>query len=372
MPARQRGSVVRRGSTWHARYYDEHRTRVSRGGFATKTSAREWVDREVAQVEALARGEVVPSRDRPQTVDALLDVFLERHGRTIDPATKRKLTTQLRHARTTFGPRHPDTLRRIDLEDWRELLPAGSRHDVFRAFRQALAWATARGLATRDASAGIRNPKRKRHERREVHPFESWTEVETVAAELNPRFRALPFVAVGCGLRPEELFGLHRADVDRAAGVLHVQRRYTGGELKDGGKTPGSVRAIPLRRVVLDALDAMPTRIDTPVLFPGVRGGYVDLEKFRHTEWAPALRAAGLEHRRLYDCRHTFATWSIEARVELWYLARVMGTSVTQLEDTYARWLKRTDDQLRAAFDAYDTESRRRETDGVPAGRALV
>jgi hypothetical protein len=31
-----------------------------------------------------------------------------------------------------------------------------------------------------------------------------------------------------------------------------------------------------------------------------------------------------------------------------------MGTSVVQLEDTYARWLKRTDDQLRAAFDAYD------------------
>jgi hypothetical protein len=32
-----------------------------------------------------------------------------------------------------------------------------------------------------------------------------------------------------------------------------------------------------------------------------------------------------------------------------------MGTSVTQLEDTYARWLTRTDDQLRAAFDAYDS-----------------
>src|SRR5690242_8379728 len=31
-----------------------------------------------------------------------------------------------------------------------------------------------------------------------------------------------------------------------------------------------------------------------------------------------------------------------------------MGTSVTQIEDTYARWLKRTDEQLRAAFDAYD------------------
>jgi len=31
-----------------------------------------------------------------------------------------------------------------------------------------------------------------------------------------------------------------------------------------------------------------------------------------------------------------------------------MGTSVRELEDTYLRWLKRTDEQLRAAFDAYD------------------
>jgi len=32
----------------------------------------------------------------------------------------------------------------------------------------------------------------------------------------------------------------------------------------------------------------------------------------------------------------------------------VIGTSIRELEDTYFRWLRRTDDQLRAAFDAYD------------------
>ncbi len=76
--------------------------------------------------------------------------------------------------------------------------------------------------------------------------------------------------------------------------------------------------------------------------------------RFRHRAWTPALRAAGVDHRRIYDCRHTFATWSIESGIHLWHLATIMGTSVVQLEDTYARWLKRTDDHLRAAFDAYD------------------
>jgi hypothetical protein len=31
-----------------------------------------------------------------------------------------------------------------------------------------------------------------------------------------------------------------------------------------------------------------------------------------------------------------------------------MGTSVRELEDTYFRWPTRTDEQLRAAFGAYD------------------
>jgi len=34
-----------------------------------------------------------------------------------------------------------------------------------------------------------------------------------------------------------------------------------------------------------------------------------------------------------------------------------MGTSVVQIEDTYPRWLKRTNDHLRALFDAYDTRA---------------
>jgi integrase len=207
---------------------------------------------------------------------------------------------------------------------------------------------------TRDASVGIRNPKRKRHERGEIQPFETWDEVFAIADELDQRYRAIPIVGVGTSLRPEELFGLHRADVDRAAGALYVRRRFTGGALKEGGKTGGSVRTVPLRKVVLDTLDAMPARIDTPVLFPAPRGGYIDGERFREREWKPALRAAGIDHRGPKMMRHTFATWAIEGGVQLSHLATIMGTSVRELEDTYFRWLKRTDDQLRAVFDVYD------------------
>ncbi len=99
----------------------------------------------------------------------------------------------------------------------------------------------------------------------------------------------------------------------------------------------------------------MPTRIDTPILFPAARGGYIEINKFRHREWTPALRAAGVPHRSIYTMRHTFATWAIEdGRIPLPQLATIMGTSIREIEDTYFRWLRRTDETLRAALDDYD------------------
>jgi integrase len=256
-----------------------------------------------------------------------------------------------------FGDRHPDSLNRLEIEDWRATISPGSRHGVFRAFRQALAWAHARGLCEREPSAGIKNPKRRRHERKPIIPFESWAEVETIADEIDPRYRAIPIFATGTGLRPEEWIALERSDIDRQARLVHVSKRYSGGELKQGTKTVPE-RFVPLRQRVLDALDSIVPRIDTKLLFPAPRGGYIDIEKWRWREWTPTLRAAGIEHRPIYAMRHSFITWALEdGSIPLTQLAPIAGTSIREIEDTYHRWLKRTDERLIAALDAYDERS---------------
>jgi integrase len=77
-------------------------------------------------------------------------------------------------------------------------------------------------------------------------PFASWEEIEAVAAELDPRFAAIPLFAAGTGLRPEELFALERRDLDREASVVTVERVYSQGRLKPCAKTSRQRRRVPL------------------------------------------------------------------------------------------------------------------------------
>jgi integrase len=136
--------------------------------------------------------------------------------------------------------------------------------------------------------------------------------------------------------------------------VLTVERVYSHGRVKDCKKSSRQRRRVPLRQRVVEALQAVPPRLDTRLVFPAARGSYIDLEKFRHREWTPALRAAGVPHRRVYDCRHTFASWAIAGGVQLFYLARIMGTSVAQIDATYGHLLPDSEGYLRSLLDSFD------------------
>ena len=359
MPASQRGSVVKRGNRWAARWYepDPHdegnQVRRFQGGFETKSAAREWVDDKVDEVAALRRGD----RPRPSevpTVSDLVDSFLVSHE--VDPATTNKLRYELAHAKREFGDRRVDDLKPLELSTWRASLPPRTRHQPFGAFRQVLEEAVSLGLLEANPCARIRNRRVKLDEDREIRPFETWDELEAIGEELHERYRAVPVVLAGTGLRPEELWGLERRDVDRKNGVLSVERVFTQGRLKRCKKSDLQRRRVPLRAKVLEALDAMPTpqRFDGP-LFPNHEGERTRHNTFRLRHWDPALRAAGIDHRGVYACRHTFASWSIRAGVQLFYLSRVMGTSITQIGATYGHLVPDSEEYLRGLLDTFDS-----------------
>jgi len=298
---------------------------VQRGGFVSEQDAAEALEREL---ERLRREQRVSGS---LTVAELVEAYLEQHD--VDPVTIEKLHWRLGKAVAAFGDRPIGELRSQEIAAWRIALSPGYRFDATQALRQVLSRAVLWGLIdVNPAKLGVDNPTPRRREQR---PFESWAELDAVAANLAPRYRPMVIFAAATGLRPAEWLALERRDVDPRARVVYVRRSFTKGRLKCT-KTEASRRAVPLQAIALDAIDRQPSSTRSPLLFPAERGGYLDLHNFRNREWKPAQVATGIEPlRRVYDLRHTFATFALRAGISTFDLSRYMGASLTMIDRHY-------------------------------------
>jgi integrase len=89
-------------------------------------------------------------------------------------------------------------------------------------------------------------------------------------------------------------------------------------------------------------------------LFPSVRGAYFDLHNFRTREWKPAQLAAGITPlRRVYDLRHTFATFALRAGISTFDLSRYMGASLTMIDRHYGHLARDGRDHAINLLDSY-------------------
>ena len=344
MPPETRGSVYRTRAGWDIRWPENGR-RKHRSGFATKTEARRWfVANAGSRLHAGA-----PSAEI--TFDAFCDVFLERHGATVSTATKRTLRERLAPSRAVFGEW---TLRDLegaadDVAQWRSTLPGTSRYRLTSALRQALAAAGRWRYVTRNpAIEAGRNPQPRSEE---LRPF-AREQVDALALELGPVSGPLVVFAAETGLRTNEWAALERRDVDWVGRAVVVQRRYADGVLTPYPKTKRSRRRVPLSVRALAAVEAIPPRLDTPLVFPAAKGGHIGLDTWRTREWYPALEAAWIAKRGPYALRHTFATEALAAGVSTFEFARLMGTSLAMIDRTYGHLARDSEDSIRARLDA--------------------
>ena len=151
-------------------------------------------------------------------------------------------------------------------------------------------------------------------------------------------------VGAWCYLRPSELLALERRDVDLGTSLLHVR----------GTKTARSRRSVPVPLRARQALEELPARINTRLLFPAPAGGVYSLGNFRRRQLDWAVGAAGLpESVTPYTLRHTGLSWALAAGIPAVDVARFGGTSVTMLERHYHHLLVSSADTARARMDEF-------------------
>ncbi len=126
------------------------------------------------------------------------------------------------------------------------------------------------------------------------------------------------------------------------------------GRIRHGGKTPNSVREVPLTGRALAALDELPLRIDTTLVFPAPERQPLNLDNFRKREWVPAVEAAGIARpTRLYDLRSTFASNALHAGVTI---TRASSTSVRMIERHYGALVDGAHAGIAGRLDALEAE----------------
>jgi integrase len=338
----QRGSIFRTpNGLWAIRYRDAHGRRPQETGFRTKGEAR------LALEEALRRVRLGPLHCPTVTLRELTDAYLRQHEAA--PSTLVWIRENMRPAIDRFAELPIGALTVPEIAAWRASLPPGKRYRSHRALRQVLQGALRWRWIEDNPATLVKNPAPRPGE---IHPFESWDELDAIADELDVVSGVCVIFLAGTGVRPEEAFGADWSDIDLRRRVFTVRRGFAKGRLKEYGKTTGSRRAVPLRARVVSALERMSRR--RGIVFPAPEGGRIEINNWRNRLWTPSLAAAGIEHRRIYDLRHTYATWSLAAGVDIFTLARRMGTSVKMIDQTYGHLVTGADVYERELLDAFD------------------
>jgi integrase len=349
----QRGSIFRTANgLWAIRFRDTLGRRPQRTGFRTRGEARQALDEELRRVR------LGPLFRPNATLRQLYDAYLDQYD--VAPSTVAFLKDNMKPALATFGDERVGELRVDKIAAWRKGLPEGKRYRSLRSLRQVLAAGVRWKWIEDNPAVLVKNPEPKPGE---IDPFDSWAEIDAIDAELDEVGGALVQFLCGSGVRPEEAFGGDWRDVELERRMFRVRRAYAKGRLKDFAKTAGSTRAVPLRERVVEALQAMPGK-RRGILFPAPEGGRIDINNWRNRFWTPSLEAAGVKHRRIYDLRHTYATWSLAAGIDIFTLARRMGTSVKMIDRTYGHLVAGADTYERELLDAFDRGSK-------PLGRYL-
>jgi integrase len=180
-------------------------------------------------------------------------------------------------------------------------------------------------------------------------------EAAQLLAALSDEDRGIWATAMYAGLRRGELMALRANRVDLEAGIIHVEFGWDerAGEIPPKNRR---TRRVPIASVLREHLLAQLLRTgrrDDELLFG--RAPRTPFEVRRLGEQAAkAWKAAGLKRITLHECRHTYASLMIDAKVNAKALSTYMGHATIAITlDLYGHLMPGNEEEAAGLLDAY-------------------
>ena len=309
-----------RSGRWAASYLDPITRRRVRAPstFTTKADANAWL----ALVQAdLARGEHVDPAGADIRFVAFAEAWLN------DKANLRVRTHELYelllrlYLVPTFGAASLSAIDSTSVRRWhasmlRSHLSQATTAKAYRLLRQIFEAAVDDRLI-RFNPCRLKGAATEKNEERKIPTFE---QVRALSDAINPRFRAIVWLAALGGLRKGECIGLARRHISVDGEVVRVVVERAAVETNSGlliqePKTEAGKRTVVLPSLaaveVLDHLERHVGKDSNSFLFTGVAGGLVTKRVWGGV-WEPARRAANVEC-TFHDLRHFAGTLTAAA-----------------------------------------------------------
>ena len=164
--------------------------------------------------------------------------------------------------------------------------------------------------------------------------------------------------AVQTGLRPSEQVALKWSAIDDR--FIHIELSRVRNVEKEDLKTDESRRMIEIRpsmKKVLEDQWELTRHFESAYVFLTHIGTPIIQDRLRE-QWAKAMKESGLRYRRMYETRHTFASWALGAGELPEWVARTLGhVDTSMVYRTYGRYIPNLTRRDGSAFEALYIDS---------------
>lgn len=333
-------SIYKCRDKWRAEVWLKGKRVDSQSGFESQKAAKEW--RERRRVELRAAGGERPSELK---FEALVAKFEARHLSTVRPLTRQRYLVDIqRRLLPFFKYRSVSSITPVLVEEFRDeivtkLSPKSVNnclHTLRLVLNKAVKWGHLSESPYQCDSLRIA----KGH-------YEWWedrTDIQKfLATARTTRYFPVYLTALETGMRYSEIIGLSKSDVDFTHEQITVRRQWHERLNQYGPTKGGEVRYLDFDaesefgQVLKRCVETSPHPEAVFVTATGRRptkGGVAD-KYFR-----AIIRRAGVKRIRFHDMRHTYASWFMRERKDIWALKAILGHSDIKTTQMYAHHAK--------------------------------